>query len=145
MKNKVLVSIRGTQHDIDDEGIQTIQPGLYRKLSNMHVISYEEVQAESVDGPPVTAHCLLKITPDSVTMSKKGDSQTQMFFKEGESCETIYHTPMGAMSLNLHTTRLLLQEEEDALHVELDYHLSMNGQNISQCTIAIQISEIHSR
>lgn len=141
MKQKVLVAITGSQNGLEDEdSIQTLQPGSYGYIQNKHVIRYEELQEESLTGQPATAQCILKISADSVTLSKKGHTQTEMYFKQGESFDTIYETPLGSLHMGLYTTRLEITEKEDSLSLDLEYSLEMNYSHISDCNIHIQIT-----
>lgn len=141
MIQNVLVSIRGIQHEVaDGEAIESIQPGSYRRTKEKHVILYEEILEESLNGQLSAVKCIMKIGPDYVSIVKKGEVETEMFFKKGESYTTFYDTPMGTMSMGISTNRLEIREHPDSMHVCLDYSLEINYSHISTCTIDISIS-----
>ena len=141
MKEKVLVTITGSHEtDGETESIETIQPGNYKFLQGKHFVQYEEVLEESLSGKPVCAKCLLKISEDSVTLTKKGPAQTEMFFKTGEDYTTLYDTPFGSLQMRLYTTALDIQESEDSLTITIDYSMDMNYSHVSDCNIKIKIT-----
>ncbi len=143
MTENVLVTITG--HHLaggENDSIQTVQPGIYRFIDQKHVIRYEEILEDSIPGPPVSAQCLIKITPDSVTLIKKGEAQTEMFFQKNSTFESIYHTPLGLLHLSIHTTRLELNETGDRICAKLDYNLEMEGTLVSRCSIQIEVTAL---
>ncbi len=141
MKEKVLVTITGSHEtDGETESIETLQPGNYKFLHGKHFIQYEEVLEESLSGKPVSAKCLLKVSENNVTLSKKGPTQTEMYFKTGESYTTIYETPFGSLQMKLYTTALKIQETEDSLTIQIDYSMDMNYSHVSDCNIKIHIT-----
>lgn len=141
MKEKVLITITGSHEtDGETESIETIQPGNYKFLQGKHFVQYEEVLEESLSGKPVCAKCLLKISSDSVTLSKKGPTRTEMYFKAGEDYTTLYDTPFGSLQMKLYTTTLNIQETEDSLNITIDYSMDMNYSHVSDCNIKIKIT-----
>ncbi len=141
MKEKVLVTITGSHEtDGETESIETIQPGNYKFLQGKHFIQYEEVLEESLGSKPISAKCLLKVDKDSVILSKKGPTQTEMHFKTGEDYTTVYDTPFGSLQMKLYTTALNIQETEDSLTITIDYSMDMNYSHVSDCNIKIQIT-----
>ena len=50
MNKKVLVTVRGLQHEYrncPDTEIQTIQQGIYKHIQDKHIITYEELSGET--------------------------------------------------------------------------------------------------
>ena len=86
MNNNVLVTVHGLQHEIDDkEGIQTKQTGNYRLVAGKHIISYKEYFRDEETGRDATISNLLKISGDTVTLTKRGATNTEMTFKTGKT------------------------------------------------------------
>ena len=83
MNSDVLITINGTQHDIDEEdSLQTVQQGKYRLVSDKHMIKYEEFIEETEGSSSAVITNLLKIDTNSstVTLTKKGASSSNMVF-----------------------------------------------------------------
>lgn len=141
MNSNVLVSIKGLHKTQDSEDtIQTLQNGQYKNILGNHVIRYEEILEDETLPEAATVTCMLKITPDSVTLTKKGAACTQMQFVCGKTEESVYHTPLGSLHLTISTTRLEITQTENQIKAEINYHLDMNGSPVSQCELSINIS-----
>lgn len=141
MTDNVLITITGHHESLDGEkdSIQTVQPGTYRFLREKHIIRYEEILEESISGPPVAADCLLKITKSNISLSKRGDTQTEMFFEKENRFSSLYQTSIGILPLTIYTTGINVSESEDRLFAVLKYTLEWNGAPISHCCLEIEV------
>lgn len=143
MNNNVLVTVHGLQHEIDDkEGIQTKQVGSYRLVAGKHVISYKEYFKDENTGKDAIISNLLKISGDTITLTKRGATNAEMTFKEGTTHTTFYETPFGSMQMRLDTTRVDINEENDKIEISIDYGLDMNYSHVSDCTITLIIESL---
>ncbi len=145
MKDKVLVTINGIQHDIDNnDGIRTIQPGKYKLVSNKHVVKYDEYIEDNDSNAPIAITNFLKIDSSSnmVTLTKKGASSSNMVFQEGYHHDSLYQTPFGAMQMSLYTTGLTIEENDESINISIKYSLAMNKSHVSDCSITINIESI---
>ena len=143
MNNNVLVTVHGLQHETDDkEGIQTKQTGSYRLVAGKHVISYKEYFKDENTGKDAIISNLLKISDDTITLTKRGATNTEMTFKEGTTHTTFYETPFGSMQMRLDTTRVDINEQTDRIEISIDYGLDMNYSHISDCTITLIIESL---
>ena len=139
--NKVQIKILSTQHDISEETMETIYTGNYRKLADKHVIAYDEYFEEEGCAPSKNTN-LIKITTDSVEITKKGTVTTRMLFKSGETYKDIYQTPFGGFDMLLETEQLEISETDNHISVTICYSLSLNHAQVSRCTIQMQIKEM---
>ena len=143
MNNNVLVTVHGLQHEIDDkEGIQTKQTGNYRLVAGKHVISYKEYFKDENTGKDAIISNLLKISDDTVTLTKRGATNTEMTFKNGKTHTAFYETTFGSMQMRLDTTRVDINEENDKIEISIDYGLDMNYSHVSDCTINMIIESL---
>ena len=145
MNSDVLITINGTQHDIDEEDcLQTVQQGKYRLVSDKHMIKYEEFIEETEGSSSAVITNLLKIDTNSstVTLTKKGASSSNMVFQEGLHHKSPYKTPFGTMQMSLFTDKLKIEESESAIDITIHYSLEMNYSHISDCTIKINVKSI---
>lgn len=145
MNQKVLVTVKGIQHEFDnifDSGIQTIQQGTYHKIADKHIITYEELPEESSGAPPSPIKNLLKIDSNSVSLTKRGQTTADMFFKEGLYHSGMYETSSGTLQAGFITAKLNITEKTDSIDIQIDYGLELNYSHVSDCTIFINIHSL---
>ena len=83
----------------------------------------------------LTKNGLYTLSDDTVTLTKRGATNTEMTFKEGKTHTAFYETPFGSMQMRLDTTRVDINEENDKIEISIDYGLDMNYSHVSDCTI----------
>ena len=79
---------------------------------------------------------------DTVTLTKRGATNTEMTFKKGKTHTAFYETPFGSMQMRLDTTRVDINEENDKIEISIDYGLDMNYSHVSDCTINMIIESL---
>lgn len=145
MKPKVLITIKGVQHEFEDiygSGIQTIQQGAYKQVSGKHIITYEELTEDVNGGSPFTVKNMLKICPDYVSLTKRGPTAADMFFKEGYYHSGMYETPSGTLQAGFITSKLNIVEKEDSIDLQIEYGLELNYSHVSDCTVFINVRSL---
>lgn len=139
MTKEVLVSVRGTQFmDENGDTIELIAPGTYYLKNGKHYILYDE-SMEEVD---IITHNRVQISPDKIEVFKRGVVETHMVFETGKKTMANYLTPVGLIVLGLTTASLTVEVEENAIHAVINYALEMNGEQVSSCTLGI---DVHSK
>ena len=137
MKKNVVITVRGLQRQADDdEPIEVISAGTYLRKDNTHYLSYEEADEDG----KITKN-RIKITPDSIEMTKQGGITTQMIFIKGQKQYACYETPFGELTLGMTTKRIKVTEEDMQLSVALRYDLEVNGAHMSECELDIEVKE----
>ena len=137
MKKNVVITVRGLQRQVDeDEPIEVISAGTYLRKADTHYLSYEEADEDG----KITKN-RIKITPESIEMTKQGNITTQMIFMEGKKQYTCYETPFGELTLGMTTKRIKITEEEQQIAAELRYDLEVNGAYMSECELDINVKE----
>ena len=137
MKKNVVITVRGLQRQADDdEPIEVISAGTYLRKDNTHYLSYEEADEDG----KITKN-RIKITPDSIEMTKQGGITTQMIFIKGQKQYACYETPVGELTLGMTTKRIKVTEEDMQLSVALRYDLEVNGAHMSECELDIEVKE----
>lgn len=136
MTKDVLIRISGLQAlDGESSDVEVITAGDYFYKNGKHYIVYEEVM-EGFEGK---VRNTVKITPDILDIRKRGIIGTHMIFERDKKSQTRYATPLGDMVVELATTRIRLEVEEDSLKVAVDYSLGINYQHVSDCSITLDI------
>ncbi len=145
MTRDVLVSVRGLQFADSDvsenatdeelDKIETICPGEYHYRNGGHFITYEEL----VDSFPSPVKSMFKLRGKEFTVTKKGPVNTQMVFLEGEKTLTDYSTPYGNIMVGIDTRQVKVDEQDDSMHIRVEYGLEVNYQYVADCDITVHI------
>lgn len=88
------------------------------------VIRYEE----SLDEKEPPQKIELRISPDSVIMSRKGAFNANMVFMKGQRYESQYQTPYGVLDMALFCTKAEYSSDEEGGELQLQYQLDLSGQ-----------------
>lgn len=141
MAEKVLFSIKGL-HSLSDiadgepEEIEVMNVAEYYFKNQTHYIVYEEI----MDGTSGTTRNLLKIKPDSVEISRKGEVNTRMYFETGKCDQTTYYTAEGQIHMGMDTHRVSVTEEENEIRVQIFYSMLVNYQPMAECELFLKIN-----
>jgi uncharacterized beta-barrel protein YwiB (DUF1934 family) len=137
MTREVLVSITGLHEtENDTDSVQTICEGQYRYVNKKHIVCYKE--PGELPGEETT--CLLKISPQQVTLTKKTTPATEMVFCPDSLSHTSYQTPMGSISLALMTSGLEVSVSPTEIRVQLAYRLFWGDAPANSCRLTVVIS-----
>ena len=145
MDREVLVPVSGLLFMADEEAerqdIEVIAPGQYYWKNGKHYITYDEM-AENFTEP---VHNLLKISPETVSIRKKGLIETELTFTKGKENVSHYSTPFGNLVLGIRANELEVMEEKGGIHVNVEYALEINYEHISDCSIKIHVQDKESK
>ena len=72
---------------------------------------------------------------------RSGAYGSDMIFEENVIHHTDYTTPYGAMDMVIRTCGLVILQQESEIHVNAEYVLELNGQEISQAIITMEVTE----
>ena len=134
MTKDVLVRVKGTQ-DIDGEKdtIEVITNGSCYEKNGKWYILYEEVMDEL---NAVTKNTV-KISADTVEVTKKGLINAQMIYETGKKNVCNYATPMGQILMGITTKDIQFHVEENKMYLDIQYALEMNGQHVSSSRLEL--------
>lgn len=137
MTKNVLIKVCGMQMEINQsENIEITTVGKYYKKEGKHYIFYDEII--DCNQPPVKNS--IKIYDDKVEISKKGGTNTQMFFETGKKNTSMYNTPFGAIEIGICAHEIHFEEAGDEIMLALRYDLEMNGEHVSDSQIYMQVA-----
>lgn len=135
MKENVVIYISGLHSSLEEgDCVEMVYAGKYYFRGGKHFIKYSEVLN---DGS--TSDNMIKISKEEVDYLKKGEMSAQMVFSLGKKNLDYYETPFGAMTLGVETRELIICESENEINVSIEYELEMNGQYVSDSTVAIRV------
>lgn len=139
MTKDVLISIRGLQILVDEEGeqepVEVLNTGQYYWKNNHHYIIYDEPE----EGFDETTHNILKFSEHKLEVTKRGLMEVHMIFEENKKTISMYQTPFGMMDMGIATTGIVLNETPECILLEVDYALELNGSYVGDCNIQIQV------
>ena len=137
MTKEVTIKIKGKQHYPEEETVETVTEvdGEYYLRNGAHYVMFEETEA----GFTQSTRSMLKVRGSQVELTKKGLIQSNMIFEEGKQCATEYRTPFGMVPMEVKTNHIYLNEEENALTVQISYELHANEALMAECNIQIQV------
>lgn len=137
MKKEILITIRGLQFEgeHDSEEIETILPGEYYKKNDWNYVLYEE----GIEGTREVIKNIIKFKEKEFSITKRGAVNVHMIFEEKKKCMTNYLTPFGSIMVGLDAQKVHMQEEEEAILVNIDYGLEVNYEYMTDCTIHVEI------
>lgn len=136
MTKDVLVKITGAHLlEGETENLSVITGGNYYYKNGKHYVIYEELMDE--DGGVIRN--TIKAGSDEVDIIKSGSTRAHMMFRVHETNVSCYITPYGQMMIGVATDRIRISEEEDKLHIQIDYTLEINYESATQCQIDIEV------
>ena len=138
MTKDVLLAIKGLQFGEADEeaNIQTITAAEYYKRNNSHYVIYEEVE----EGMEQSTKNIIKFGENTLELTKKGLVNVHMIFEENKKSLTNYATPFGDILVGIDAKKVTMKDEEDRIHVNVDYALEVNYEFLADCKISMEIS-----
>jgi len=135
-KEKVKVKIT-TIHKTDEGEFPLIieADGTYKKIGEIHYITYEYIDEES----KANIKTLIKCNGESVEVISDGDSKYRMLFDE--KIDHISKVDMGGYSMSLKqcTNGVSLMDEGDNINIAIDYELYQGDVLTSACDMKINI------
>ena len=136
MTKEILLSISGLHMLEEEDGnVEVVTAGDYYNRNGKHYILYDEV----VEGLSGHISNRIKISGESVEVTKKGLTNTQLIFEKGKKHMTRYQTPYGILNLGVLTRDVQVREEDALIGVKVEYILEVNEQHLAECTIEMQV------
>ena len=138
MTKDVLITIRGVHTmDEEDNDVEMIVRGDYYQKNGKHYVLYEEL----LEGFKEPVKNIIKITPTSMDITKKGTATTHMLFEKNRKNISCYSTPLGEMVVGIQANHFAVDEQADSLKVNVDYSLDINYEHMSQSRILCTCNE----
>lgn len=124
-------------NNIENDRVETAQPAQYFKKNNSHYVLYEE----KMEGLDVPCKSRIKFRGKMLELTRHGSVEMQMIFEENKRHVVPYHTPYGQLLLGIRTDKVLVEEQEDQIHVTVEYTLDQEGEPLSESCMKIHIRE----
>ena len=136
MTKDVLITIRGVHTlDHEDNDVEMIIRGDYYQKNGNHYILYEEI----LEGAEERVKNVIKISPSSMDIIKKGVTNSRMLFEKNKKNLSCYSTPVGNLVIGIQANHFYVEEQENSIKVNVDYSLDINYEHMSDCRICVDV------
>ena len=136
MTKDVLITIRGVHTlDHEDNDVEMIVRGDYYQKNGKHYILYEEI----LEGAEERVKNVIKISPSSMDIIKKGVTNSRMLFEKNKKNLSCYSTPVGNLVIGIQANHFYVEEQENSIKVNVDYSLDINYEQMSDCRICVDV------
>lgn len=136
MTKDVLITIRGVHTlDHEDNDVEMIVRGDYYQKNGKHYILYEEI----LEGAEERVKNVIKISPSSMDIIKKGVTNNRMLFEKNKKNLSCYSTPVGNLVIGIQANHFYVEEQENSIKVNVDYSLDINYEHMSDCRICVDV------
>ena len=136
MAKDVLSTISGIQMmDEEDSDVEMIIRGDYYQKNGKHYILYEEI----LEGAEERVKNVIKISPSSMDIIKKGVTNSRMLFEKNKKNLSCYSTPVGNLVIGIQANHFYVEEQENSIKVNVDYSLDINYEHMSDCRICVDV------
>lgn len=136
MTKDVLITIRGVYTlDHEDNDVEMIVRGDYYQKNGKHYILYEEI----LEGAEERVKNVIKISPSSMDIIKKGVTNSRMLFEKNKKNLSCYSTPVGNLVIGIQANHFYVEEQENSIKVNVDYSLDINYEHMSDCRICVDV------
>lgn len=136
MTKDVLITIRGVHTlDHEDNDVEMIVRGDYYQKNGKHYILYEEI----LEGAEERVKNVIKISPSSMDIIKKGVTNSHMLFEKNKKNLSCYSTPVGNLVIGIQANHFYVEEQENSIKVNVDYSLDINYEHMSDCRICVDV------
>ena len=140
MKENVIITIKSTQYDGEQsDTIETLHHGTHKIVAGNTVFYYEEILPDETGTPVTASKNILKLSGDTICVTKQGLVNTTMKFATGYVHQDAYHTPYGSFDMTLHSSSVQQTLTEDRIVLDINYSLELNGNYIADCKMCITI------
>lgn len=136
MKKDVYISIKGSQElDGDSDSLEMTTQGSFYNKNGKFYLSYNEGELAGLEKCRTT----LKISPNgTVTMMRRGQTNTHMIFEKGQCHIGHYETPYGDFTITVTANDVSVAIDENGGNIDIDYIMDIN--NVAQTHNGISLN-----
>ena len=137
MKQKVLLSIRGTQSYMDQEPeiIELTTDGVMEYTDGGWDISYEESDLTGLQGVTTT----FRVDPGKIILTRTGPLNSQMVFQEGVYHDSLYQMAFGAMMITVCASKVAYDITEEGGTIDLTYGIEIEQNQAGEIVYHLDI------
>lgn len=132
-----IIKITGVQGFMqsDAETIELVTDGVYCRSEDGYQVYYVESEVTGLQGTSTT----VDITPESITVERKGMLNSKMQFREGKKDRFLYDTRYGAATMELETRKVKARFDDFGGELRIDYVVNMEHTVASRNTLNMSV------
>jgi len=140
MKNKVLLSIRGSQRYMDQEPdiIELVTEGTMEFVAGGWDICYAESNLTGLEG--VTTK--FRVENDRIVLTRSGKLNSQMIFQQGISYDSLYQMEFGALMITVCAKRIFVQLDESGGVIDLIYGIEIEQSTAGEVDYHLEVRKL---
>ena len=137
MTENSIISIKTTQSAPGAEtyDIEMTCDGEYVFGEGKSVLRYKEPEGSGL-GNTVTT---IEMDDSSITITRCGDNNSRMFFKENEIYKGVYEMPFGMFSIHINSEKVEIEREICRAHFSASYTMELEGVVASHNKIELDV------
>jgi len=137
--SEIMIEIKSTIEQIDGEvnTIEMVTEGeLYQKNGSIFLMYYES-EVSGMEG----SKTMLKISEETITMTRFGQTNSKIIFDINHPMTSVYHTPYGAFDMNVETESLEKSMDLENLsgYIDIKYQMILEQLSSSKNHLEIKI------
>lgn len=139
MNKKVIISVKGTQLDMENEmnKLELVTEGKYYKKNNNYYVSYAETEVTGMEGTTTT----LKISDNTVTLMRFGIVNSQMVFEKGQKHVSYYDTAYGAFTVGVIANEVNVKADDNSAEINIGYQVEVDNNRTGNNNFSITVRE----
>jgi len=132
-----MLTIRGQQEyeDMEPDETELVTEGVLEKTPEGYCFRYTETELTGMEGT-VTA---FDVQGGRITLTRAGSVNSQMVFEEGKQHTSLYETPYGELSVDIHTRSIRHTLSENGGLLDIRYSISVDHMVTGQSAFRIRI------
>lgn len=132
-----IIKITGVQGFMqsDAETIELVTDGVYCRSEDGYQVYYVESEVTGLQGTSTT----VDITPECITVERKGMLNSKMQFREGKKDRFLYDTRYGAATMELETRKVKARFDDFGGELSIDYVVNMEHTVASRNTLNMSV------
>jgi len=125
MEKKMMLSLQGQQAYIGQkpDTIELVTEGVLRKLPDGRELCYEESALTGLEG----VHTSFVLEGDCVTLTRTGQLNSQMVFREGVTHDSLYQMEFGALLIRVCANKIKWSLSFEGGSVDLKYSIQIEN------------------
>lgn len=121
IETNAALTIKGTQIADGEKDVTELDViGRYEKTDKGYIAQYSDYASEDAN------RTVISFGDDTLIMTKLGEINTEMLFKEGMRTNCDYQTPYGSFEIGIYTNRLEIKANENSANIKLEYNIDFN-------------------
>ncbi|NTV88746.1 MAG: DUF1934 domain-containing protein [Clostridiales bacterium] len=125
MDKNVIISVKGTQMDMDNEAnvMELVTEGTYSRQNDAFFVTYKESEVTGMEGTTTT----LKVEEGIVTLMRSGSVNSHFVFQQGHRHLSHYDTEFGAFTISVYADEVDVSMNDSGGEIRVGYQMEIDN------------------